>query len=90
MLENLDILTEKFYKYLRVMSQADGDAINLALVSLRARIDVLEKPVLQAVNVGARKCPKCGAPVVQRNNRITGAPFLGCSNFPDCRWAEHL
>ena len=30
-------------------------------------------------------CPRCGASMVERRNRRTGATFLGCSRFPACR-----
>ena len=33
------------------------------------------------------KCPRCGAPTVQRTNRATGVEFTGCSAFPRCRWS---
>ncbi|MET0290656.1 MAG: restriction endonuclease [Pseudoxanthomonas sp.] len=30
-------------------------------------------------------CPRCGSALVQRRNRRTREPFLGCSQFPKCR-----
>jgi ssDNA-binding Zn-finger/Zn-ribbon topoisomerase 1 len=30
-------------------------------------------------------CPKCGAPMVRRERRSDGLPFLGCSRFPKCK-----
>jgi len=30
-------------------------------------------------------CPKCDAVMVLRHRRNDGAPFWGCSRFPDCR-----
>lgn len=30
-------------------------------------------------------CPSCSGPLVQRRNRRTGEPFLGCARFPKCR-----
>ena len=37
-------------------------------------------------------CPECGpaAKMVIRQNRETGDEFLGCSNYPDCRYTEPL
>jgi rRNA maturation endonuclease Nob1 len=32
-------------------------------------------------------CPKCGGTVVNRTNRTTCAKFLGCGNFPNCKWS---
>jgi len=31
------------------------------------------------------KCPKCGASMVERKNRQTGAAFMGCSSYPNCQ-----
>lgn len=30
-------------------------------------------------------CPKCGAPMLKRTAKASGAEFLGCSTFPKCR-----
>lgn len=30
-------------------------------------------------------CPRCGSPMVMRENKRSGENFLGCSNFPKCR-----
>lgn len=38
-------------------------------------------------NVG-RVCPKCGAPLLYRYTHATGAKFIGCSNFPKCKYSE--
>ena len=33
-------------------------------------------------------CPDCGAPLVERENSKTGAPFWGCSKFPKCKYSK--
>lgn len=33
-------------------------------------------------------CPACGNPLCLRTNRRTQEPFLGCSTYPGCDWAE--
>jgi len=30
-------------------------------------------------------CPRCGKPMVRRNNRSTNSVFLGCSSYPACK-----
>ena len=30
-------------------------------------------------------CPKCGATMVGKENRVTGQPFWGCSTYPKCK-----
>lgn len=43
-----------------------------------------EVPVTANNDLG--KCPKCGKPLVKRNNSKTGEEFLSCSGFPKCRF----
>ena len=35
-------------------------------------------------------CPRCGAELVERTNRKSGARFLSCSTFPKCRGTRTL
>lgn len=37
-----------------------------------------------------KPCPDCGAPLVERTNRATDEPFLGCSRWPECKHTEPL
>lgn len=36
------------------------------------------------------KCPRCGKTMVVRENRKTGEPFFGCSQFPKCRGTKTI
>lgn len=36
----------------------------------------------------AGRCPRCGGELVKRNGRY--GPFLGCGNFPSCRYTQNL
>lgn len=36
----------------------------------------------------SKACPKCGGELVKRNGRY--GPFLGCRNYPSCRYTEAL
>jgi len=51
-------------------------------------IDLPEVPRPQATYRLATECPRCGAPLVLRQNRQTGVLFTGCSVYPDCAFAE--
>jgi ssDNA-binding Zn-finger/Zn-ribbon topoisomerase 1 len=33
-------------------------------------------------------CPRCGELLVRRTRKRDGNPFLSCSGFPDCKFAE--
>lgn len=35
-----------------------------------------------------RKCPKCGKPLVYRFSKLTKKQFIGCSDYPKCKYAE--
>src|SRR5258706_10574287 len=51
-------------------------------------IELPETPQAQAVYRLAADCPHCGAPLVLRQNRQTGALFTGCSAYPSCAFTE--
>ena len=34
-------------------------------------------------------CPKCDAPMVEKENARTGHPFWSCSRYPDCRGSRN-
>ena len=38
----------------------------------------------------AKNCPECGQPLTPRTNRITKTEFLGCSNWPACKYTEPM
>ncbi len=61
------------------------------LSALRSRWPVLDttSPAPQrAMAKVSRPCPKCGFSLVQRRNKQTGTAFLGCANYPTCRYSE--
>jgi len=37
-----------------------------------------------------KSCPQCGAALVERTNRATNEPFLGCQRWPECKHTEPL
>lgn len=43
-------------------------------------------------NLTTRKCPKanCKGTLVIRKNRGSGLKFIGCNNYPDCRYTENI
>lgn len=51
--------------------------------NLRAAHDSAQLSV--ACERGELKCPKCGAPMVERHRKSDGAAFYGCSKYPQCR-----
>ena len=51
-------------------------------------LDLPEAPRAQAAYRLAADCPRCGAPLVLRQNRQSAALFTGCSAYPSCAFAE--
>jgi hypothetical protein len=51
-------------------------------------IDLPDVPRPQAAYRLAADCPRCGAALVLRQNRQTGALFTGCSAYPSCAFSE--
>lgn len=51
-------------------------------------IDLPDVPRPQAAYRLAADCPRCGASLVLRQNRQTGALFTGCSAYPSCAFSE--
>ena len=50
----------------------------------------MSQPALPLEHVTALNCPRCGQRMVQRTNRDTDEPFLGCSAWPDCAHSQDL
>src|SRR3989442_7537587 len=51
-------------------------------------LELPETPQAQPAYRVAADCPHCGAPLVLRQNRQTGALFTGCSAYPGCAFTE--
>lgn len=51
-------------------------------------IDLPDVPRTQTAYRLAADCPRCGTPLVLRQNRQTGALFTGCSAYPGCAFSE--
>jgi Topoisomerase DNA binding C4 zinc finger len=39
---------------------------------------------------GLDKCPSCDHPTIVRENSEDGQYFIGCTQFPSCRWTTRL
>ena len=48
-----------------------------------------EHPALSRTDNKTYICPECGGELLKRKSRF-GTYFLGCSNFPKCRYMENL
>lgn len=48
----------------------------------------MHRQYIKDVYASEKICPACGAALIQRTNRKTGAPFYGCKLYPECRYTE--
>ena len=37
-----------------------------------------------------KNCPKCGRKLIIRKNKYEGSLFVGCTNYPECKYTEEL
>lgn len=59
--------------------------VQIAPVQTTYIIKVVKPTPAAPAPIASLVCPKCGKPMVERNNRTTGQKFWGCSTFPVCR-----
>lgn len=91
----LDYLVAKIRKYQNIILEADLEAIYNRIVELNIK-DKLErrnhvkniknKIVEDKEKIKNMICPKCGGKLVTRNSKY--GPFIGCTNFPKCKFAK--
>ncbi|MGH8154031.1 MAG: topoisomerase DNA-binding C4 zinc finger domain-containing protein, partial [Rhodanobacteraceae bacterium] len=62
-----------------------------ALLAMVRNAQTASPPVRDVPSVVAQShpavpdCPKCGTPMIKRNNRRTRDVFWGCPKYPSCR-----
>jgi hypothetical protein len=69
-----------------VINETERDHI-IELLSATSRPDEsVKQQHLQQLHDNASKCPKCRGVLVERVVKKTGVKFIGCDNFPKCRY----
>lgn len=77
---NLDKIEEAKQKWDKMISNFYGDfSVNLK----KAQIDIQKVEIKSEHN-----CPKCGKPMLLKGGRF--GPFLGCSDYPNCKTVLNL
>ena len=80
--ENLDQIAQGKRKWSSVIQDFYQDFAN----TLEKKYEEVQKKDLTKKT--DRKCPKCGAPLIQRMGRF--GEFYACSSFPKCKYTEPL
>lgn len=65
------------------------DSLKPGVGTRRTHVTHVKTQIARRRHVGKR-CPRCGAKLVERTNRQSGESFLGCSRFPRCRGTRKL
>lgn len=73
-----DLLEGRITELIHGFKKKDGTLFNARLVVRNGRVEWAS-----ALEIGI-DCPKCGKPLVQREN------FIGCSGYPDCKFSVPL
>eukprot|EP00438_Fugacium_kawagutii_P035261 Skav227220 [mRNA] locus=scaffold2048:463173:465227:- [translate_table: standard] len=61
-----------------------------ATINIPLSADAPSAPATPAPHRDVQSCPSCGGVMVQRTNRTTGEPFLGCSRYPTCKRTQSI
>jgi restriction system protein len=80
-----------------LLSQDEIDRISLHLAEAKNNSGLLNS-LKHTHNLKTRydsvtKCPKCGGELIERtakSGQNTGKNFLGCSNYPKCRYSKNI
>lgn len=81
--EELDEIAEGNLDYKKLMTNFWDNFQNVVQESMQN----VEKTEIELEKVG-ENCPECNHELIYRNNKKTGARFIGCSNFPNCRFIK--
>ena len=78
--QRLDLIANKKEKW--------NEWLMVFVPKFKHRVDEITKSFINAdLNVG-RNCPKCNHPLVYRFSKISKKQFIGCSNYPKCKYVE--
>lgn len=67
------------------INDAIGDKVNESITTNRTHIENIKE---MKDNIENNICPRCGASLVERNSKH--GIFLGCSNYPNCKFKKKL
>ncbi len=84
---------EVLARFWRDFAAALGETADLRISEVLDKIDeVLEPHLFPPREDGAnpRQCPNCGAGRLSLKTARSGGAFIGCSNYPECRYTRPL
>ncbi|MHC0053313.1 type I DNA topoisomerase [Actibacterium sp. D379-3] len=84
---------EVLARFWRDFSAAIAETADLRITEVLDKIDEVLAPHLFPPNedgTDPRLCPKCGAGRLNLKTARSGGAFIGCSNYPECRFTRPL
>ncbi len=88
-LEILDDCIKNYHKEVLKYGLSEmANKIKEANIIKEKNIPLADKKVDNKKRVIDNKCPKCGSKLVKRNGKY--GDFLGCSNYPECKYTREI
>jgi DNA topoisomerase-1 len=84
---------EVLERFWRDFSAAIAETAELRITEVLEKIDEVLAPHLYPLREDGsdpRQCPKCGAGRLNLKTARSGGAFIGCNNYPDCRYTRPL
>jgi hypothetical protein len=76
--------------YPEVLTDEERDNIIKRLSIFSRPDESIKQEHIQQLQNNTLKCPKCRSTLVERTAKHTGNKFMGCENFPKCRYTKNL
>ena len=89
--EDLDNVIKMLVKSKQdTLSNTERDEI-ISILSAASRPETeVKEQHLADVKDTMNQCPFCKSPLVEKKNKKTGQSFLGCNNFPKCKYTRQI
>jgi DNA topoisomerase I len=84
---------EVLERFWRDFSAAIAETADLRITEVLEKIDEVLAPHLYPLREDGsdpRQCPKCGAGRLNLKTARSGGAFIGCNNYPECRYTRPL
>jgi restriction system protein len=85
--KRVPVLSEE--EFLRFAESLSGSGLRSNIRTRNAHVRHVKTQAARRL-LESESCPRCGATLVERTNRQSGARFLACPKFPSCRGTRKL
>lgn len=78
------------YELDRITKRIEENRLKAGAKTERTHIRNVEESISRKASSPYLDCPRCGGVMVEKLNKQTGDPFLGCKRFPRCKGSRSL